>query len=366
MGTTTYGPYSVPNEVFTTTSIQAIKARDLKSMRAIETPITARLLATRGQYDGSHTIKMAFNLGPRHSLPTPISLNSQFGELRSVANVQLSPGFDTPFFVAQPAFMGVMDETYQTASAEQRIQLAKMRTDDVAQHLEDSLEKATMRGTTTSGSWVPDIAVQALAGANLINGVDFQGFLEELDSQTNTIHNVAKSSYPATTHPRFHHLVCDFANSVSTTFFDEFIDMQTRAVLRGFDLGKADLFHSEAVIRHIAKVQRTSYLQVNTMDGGAQGYKIPLIMGKQSTPCANMPTNGATTATYPISLAGITFGEGGIQFLTHKDWNMTVVPWRELGGLHLQAKVMFIKLGGQIVNHVPGAHFTGVRGETYS
>jgi len=365
MPTDNYGPFSVPSETMTLISTQTIGARNgTKSMRHLATPIADRLIKTKGVYTGAHTIRVPFNLGPRHTVATALTLATQFKDVNSVANVQLSSGYDQPFWLAQPIFIGGIDLAMEAASEAGLQKLTKIRTDDVMQHLEDSLQKAVMRGTIASGSWSPDASVQAFNGINALNGIDFStGFFEEASSGNNTVHNVARSSYPATTHARFHNVVADFGDAVSTAFYDQMVLAQLTAQIRGFDYGGADAFGTTAFLQNVSKVQRQG-LQYATIGEGQQQYGISAVLGKPVTPCIDMPTNGANTGTNQFSMMMTPFGESGVQLLLHPKWSFTMRPWTPIPG-KIDCQVAFICVAGQLVTTAPGSALIGVNGETY-
>ena len=363
MGTASMG--TVTDEQFTAAGYDVLTGAR-QNMRAIPTPLADDALS-RGKksVQGGHTIQIPYEF-EEHSTPTQLTFASPYHQFTTTNAPTMKSGTDTWGAVVQPVFMSGLDKNIYRGPAAQ-LDVWRSRVQNVDDHGHRSLEQALLLGTTASGSYTPSTAVGQFAGFNTFNGTDYAtGLIEEDASGGNTIHGISRSSYSATTYPKFHPVVANMASAVNTNGFDRLIDLQTTFMKRGGNMAGVDIYASDVFVRMINKILRAPF-QYATLAAGSENYGIPNLFGKKLKIMNAMPQTGANSATSKWSALGLTWGTNdtaGCQFRVQQGWEWTMSPVVSIPGT-ADCQLALFRLHGQLLLITPGNNFLIYNGETF-
>lgn len=348
---------TLSDETLTTVALQ--QSEDLRDMQRQDYPVTADLIASNDPWDGGDTLTVPWDV-ENHS--NPRRLQSGYERYDETVRPTLKPGIVTPAFVAQPILISLVDET-KTGGKGKIIDLVKQRTENVERHQDADLQAVAFRGPAASGSWA---GRAAYADWNTFNGVDsITGFLEAVASGTNMLHTVSKASYPATTHPGFHNVYRDSADAAGTNLLNDMyrigIILQTRGAPIVARENKWYVGENPAVWLKRALRPQERYESQSSLDDGAR--PVLTFMGVGIIPCIDMPTNGASSATSPVSAILINWARGA-KMRMYPAWSRKMLPFAPVPGT-VGVRAALKLVGGQIVCPQPGLCALIERAEVY-
>lgn len=350
MGTTSL---TVADELFTLATERTIQPDEFKSMREVPTFFADDAFGKVVTLDGGRSIDIPY-IFERHSQPTGMSFGTQYRVPDTFNQPQMKSGSDGWMWIVQPMFFGGIDRNYYNTKDKQ-IDKVRVITADVWNHLHESYEEASLRGTASSGSYTASLAAQQWAGLNPWNGTDFAaGIIEDDVSGGNTIHGISRSSYPVTTYPRFHPVIADVSNSASTNLLDRLVTLDLTFRQRGGSMKKAEVYGHPSGILQLNKVLRP-YSQYTSMSSASDTYGVPTILGKEVKP-VNLPTDGVNTVTDPWSFLGLTWGKGGVAHVRHQNWNMRTTKWAMIPGT-AECQMAMVLIQAQNIIFNPSSNF---------
>lgn len=350
---------TVTDEMLTATTFKYLS--DLKAnMRHIPQPYAEDALS-KGKVpnEGGLKIFIPYEM-ENHSRPKRVTASTAYGNYDTWNQPTLRSGQEDWAYVVQPVFISRWEKNLNRG-AHQIIDIAKLRVENVYNHLLRQMQQALLIGAVASGSWA---GVPEWEDWIPLNGTDYTtGLLEEDASGTNTVHNVSRASFPATTHPLFHNPAADVANNASTNLLDRAMDLQTTMDIRGAAMKALVWYCTQAWLRNLAKVLRPQ-LQYATMKAGDTMMERPVFLGKELKVVETLPYNGANSATYKWSCVGVTWKEG-VALQVQSGNALDMDPWHSIpGSVGVQA-ALFHLMGQQTLMR-PGINPLFVRGETYS
>ena len=350
---------TVPNEYFTAVAYEQL--REIKNMRGVKKPF-AEAVFSKGveKVEGGYMFTVPFEMN-EHSRPTRVTAGNSFGTYDTWSQPTMTSGSDVQGYIVQPVFISGYEKTINRGKAQQ-VNIIKTRTKNVYDHLLRQAERAFLVGATSSGSHP---GVDSWQDFNDLNGTDRStGFIEEDSSGGNTIHGVSRSTYPATTHPRFHNIAADVANSASTNLLDRISTVRGQMEIRGLSAsGSFMWFCTNTFQTNLGKVLRGG-LQYFKMSDGEQQTMKPILLGKELTVVEELPYQGTNSATYKWSCVGVNFGEG-IHFRGQSGCILDMTPFADVPGT-VGVQSALYHLFGQLCSKGPGDQILFHRAETYS
>jgi hypothetical protein len=296
-----------PNELLSLRTVEHLALRS--GMKDTEYRFVDDALAKgRVKIEGGDRLIIPFELED-HSTPTEVT-GGGYQSWNNFVQTTHSPGSETFAYVVQPAMISGKEKK-QFTSLIKGVTEALGRVDNVKRHLKRQAQKAWLQGAVASGTLT---GVPKWTSWLSVNGIDNNThILEELASGTNTLHNLAKASFPATSHPQLHNVVADVGGNISANLLLALSLAKHRAASRGNPMGKE---HTWYVRLTLAQGLETVY---RTREWYAPGQKLDeagqfdaMIMGSPliSLPeIASLPgAAGATTVTDPLSGIGVAWG----------------------------------------------------------
>lgn len=351
---------TVADEMLTTTTFAYLT--DIKAnMRHIPQPYFENSLKL-GKIDNEGGLKLFIPYEMHeHSLPKRVTAATAYGNYNMWSQPTMLSGQEDWAYVVQPVFISRWEKNLNRGKHE-LINIAKDRVQNVYDHLLRQGQKALLIGPAASGTWtgVPewDDFIPA-------NGTDYPtGLLEEDASGTNTIHGVSRATYPATTHPLFHNIAADVANSASTNLLDRGSGIRATMDIRGAVAQSSFRWYcTQAFFQNLTKILRPQ-LQYATIKAGDTQMETPIFLGKPIQAVQQLPDTGVTSTTYKWSCVGVTHGKEGLALQVQTGNNLDMDPWATLPGtvgvqaalFHFMAQQTLLKAGRNVVI---------VRAETY-
>jgi hypothetical protein len=321
---------TIPNEVLSLRTQEHLAVR--KGLMDVPYVFTDAALRSRVRIEGGDRVIIPFELY-RHSVPTELT-GDGYGGVNTFSQPTHTPGWETFFCVVQPVFLSRM-ERLKYSNPAVAIDKTLGRVDNVKGHMRLNFQQAGLRGGSASSSW-PGVA----AWSNMIpvNGIDFtNGIIEETASGTNTLHNLAKTSFGVSTHPQLHNVVVDVADSQSSNLLPAMSLGRHTAEARGNPFGKAHEWYANLTLAQGFDTVYRAYEKYDagsTLDEGEQ-FKIMIAGSKLfSLPTqAQLPVNGATTTNTQLSGLGLCWGEkNGIAWHSFDGCNFDFDEWKSFPG----------------------------------
>lgn len=283
-----------------------------------------------------------------HSEPTRIQTG--FEGLSNLARPTMKPGHDSWGYIAQPVFISRRDELVTRGPAE-IIKRWKTRVKNVEEHIRRSLELVGFRTAAAGGTY---LGQAAYLDWNSFNGDDqSNGFLEAAASGTNTLHNVAKASYPASSHPKFHNQWYDGAGSFSANGLNGLYEMIVKAIdLNGdIDPNRYKAYVSTAFATNLKRALRSAEQYVAMSDLDDAGRMAMTYHGVPLRISGRMPSTGSATTADPWSFVSIAWGDG-VRFVGQSGAVMSLDPVVRIPGTLTQIAVFHLM--GQLICPEPG------------
>lgn len=355
---------TIQNELFSTASFNALNKAPIKSLRDVQTFVAQDMLTIGAEtVEGGHRFEGSYSFEEHVFAPTELAYNDPYKAFTTTSQTQMKPFFEDWMANVCPIFISGLEKNHNRGSGK-KVDLAAHRTLTTRNAWMRWLEQAFTLGATATGSYTPSAGARAFSGLNTANGVDFStGFFEE--GANNTIHGIARASYPAATYPLLHPILMDFQNSVSAYVIDQIVRARLTAKRRGIDLASKSFrrYGSDDFIAHFQKVFRNAVQTVKVADGETALTEIPVLMGGEVLP-VTLPSAGAVSVTYPVSFLAITWGAEGVSLTMQSGWDMAMTKWMDMPG-SVECSVAAFKFEGQTLLKEPAKHVVGIRGNTF-
>lgn len=356
MGTTAI---TFNDEVLTAAALNYVN--DPKNMREITYFGYDHALAMKENLAGGEVIIPRWKT-KRHSTPSGLDNGYELPNL-SVETIY-TPGVQRPFWVVQPVLISAIDETKFGGSGK-LLDVLKDRVDMVRDHMSANGQAALFRGPAASGSWG---GVTQYTGLVPLNGTDSStGFLEAATSGTNSIHTVTKATYPATTHPRFHNYWRDVGSAAGVNLLNALHGGVLTMRLRdqgGMKPSEYRFYTGITPGEFMKRVLRPleTYASEKELDDGK---RMALVFaGAPMYPIADMPTNGASTATQRYSIIGMNWKRSVRLHLYNKWQGAMTFPFAKVPA-SAGVSVALFGIAGNAIGDEMGASILITNAETF-
>lgn len=214
------------------------------------------------------------------------------------------------------------------------------------------LDLAAVRTKDTEAGMYLDFQQQSLIGgfsnySDLLslNGIDnadgpFEG--AAYGSQSNTVHNVSKSTYA--TSVGWNHQYADCANSASANLLVSMYDMMTRIKVLCEDPGKLIWYLSIACATNIKRALNSfeRYLSQAELDGGK---RVLTFDGTPIREVKDLPNAGTSSTAKPMSALLVSWGD--LQFVQQSGYYFKMGQWQSMQGAGFDCRAAFLQLMGQ-------------------
>lgn len=356
---------AVQNELFSTASFNALSKAPIKSMRDVQTFVAKDMLTIGSStVEGGHRFEGAYSFEEHVFAPTELFYNDPYKQFSTASQTQMRPYFEDWMANVTPLFMSGLEKNHNRGPGKKQ-DIVAHRTLTTRNAWMRWLEQAWTQGAVANGTYVPSAGARGFSGLNPGNGIDIStGFFEE--GANNTIHGLARSSYPAATYPLAHPILMDFQNSVSAYVIDQVVRARLTAKRRGIDLAGGSKFRrygSDDFIAHMQKVFRNAVQTVRVADGETSLTEIPVFLGGEVLP-VTLPSTGSVSTTYPMSFLGVTWGDDGVELIMQSGWDVAMTQWMDMPGA-VECSVAAFKFEGQTILKNPATHVVGIRGNTF-
>lgn len=274
----------------------------------------------------------------------------------------LQPGYQTWAIVVQPVMISEVDEGKNSGKAK-IIDLLRQRTENVYRHKQRQLQRVLLKGPAVSGTWT---GVPGWEDFLTLNGADSTtGIIEAAASGTNTLHNVSKATYPATSHPRFHNGFRDAAGSASTNLLH---NMYGLGVLLGIKDGtpkasESKWYVSENCANWLKRALRPQeqYVGSDQLDDGKR--MVTMYNGTPLVPTFDLPNLGSATTANPWSALQVNW-KRGVRMRFKKGWKMDWTEFSNIPGT-VGVRAALCRTWGQLIALEPGLCSLVVDAEAY-
>lgn len=306
-----------------------------------------------------------------HSRPTKITVSAGgYGGIDLWAQSTFKPGHESWAYVVQPVFISETDKAINRGR-EKVLDIWQSRVENVARMQQRNYQNATVKGAVASGTWG---GVPGWEDWLPLNGADnATGLLEARTSGTNTVHNVSRSSYPATTHPKLHNIYFTAQDAANTYLQAAIFRARAQAQSRGANIGGGSYraYVSEEFEVNISRILngRVQYIMAGKsgQDVAADAV-VPYILGAPTRALATgLPQAGATSggsASTKWGYIGVTWGKGGISLKAQSGYMFKMGKVESIPGTNGVQLALFHNFG-QNVCQVAGTNIVGVGCETY-
>lgn len=242
-----------------------------------------------------------------------------------------TPGHDAWAFVMRPVMISRRDRLINRGPAKQ-IDIMKTRLKSAEEGMKQEFENVLLRGAAASGSWAGEAA---WVDWNTLNGTDdATGFIEEVDPSTNTLHNVAKTSFTGRADfPGFHNPIGDAAGAFGTNGLPETdgLLLQIRELNGGLG-SKLKGYCRTAFAENLKRATRSR--EIYTSADPDPGRPVLRYGGVELFLTDRLPTDGANTATDPWSCVFIDWEDINVVGQTDAIFNLT--PFETIPGSGVQ------------------------------
>lgn len=356
---------AVENELLTASSKNYLTKNEAQHLKSLPRPVAKDAMSIGKQtVDGGYRWQVGFET-EWHSEPQRIQPGSaSYVNVLRTARPTLTPGYDDPACVIQPAFISRHDRIRNSGKGK-LIDLANTRTMNVKKHKYEQLERVLLIGPNASGSHTGYLA---WVGWNTFNGTDdaTYGHVEENASGTNSIHNVSRSTYGATNYPLLHNLIFDGAGAAGTNLLNAVATCGARMQKRGMAMTPGFRWYAtEAFLTNYNRANRGG-LQYLTMQSG-QNENATLaqnFLGKPIQVVNELPYQGSASATDKWSCVGVPWGAEATSVTFYQGEQMTMDPWETLSGSAGVQMAVFWTMG-QLISKRPGDYVLFFDFETY-
>lgn len=353
MGTTTL---VIGNEALSAYLFHQVK--EVRSSRHIPCPVTDALIKKAETISNPGERFLVRWRTRHHSIPS--RLVTGYEDYNPYASPTLDPGHGGYAAVVQPIFISEMDERRNQGGV---VQILNERVQAVEEHGALMFQQTMLRTPTATGTWP---GVSAYEDWNPVNGGDSAlGIIEDQAGGTNTLHNLAKTSYPVAVHPHFHNDYYDAAGDASANLLNMMQQSQTRQVIKGGApaSGSSEWWVSEAGQNNLKRVYRE--FERYTTDGNMDDAKraVATFGGVPIYPVADMPNSGSGSTSNPWTALRVDLKDG-IQLKMVQGWNMDHTGFVDLPG-RVGTRVSLVKLWGQLLGYGPGRNTLVVDGEVF-
>jgi hypothetical protein len=348
---------TVGNELLTTTAM--VHLQDIRSSRSRPYPMIDHMLGIglKKQAGGERIIgELDTN---DHSVPTRVQTGYEgFDDTALPVGTPIQEDW---YQMMQPIFISKRDRLINRGKA-QLLDQVKIRTANVEEAMRRDKNKAVFRGPAASGSWG---GVPGYEDLNTFNGADdTTGLVEPAASGTNTLHGLAKASYPAAVHFMLHNLFYDAAGAAQTNLLLGLYDFLVKLRLRAGAINPKEIkgYASTAARGWLKRALRSSeqYVSEKSLDDG--GRMALTYGGVELHPEDQLPQDGATSAANKWSFLFINWAKG-MKYIGMTDAIMAMDPFETISGTRVQAAVMHDM--GNLVSQQPGHNAVLVDAEAW-
>lgn len=362
---------TTPNELLTASGVTFLAKNRAAMLKELNRPVADAAMRTMQKVDGGFRWQFGFET-EWHSEPTRVRAGAgSYINVGRLARTTLTPAWDEPAYVVQPAFISRRDES-QNAGQSRIIDLANRRLMNRDKHLHQQLEQMLLFGPNASGSWA---GMPAWVGWNHFNGTDdaTYGHVEEDTSGTNSVHNVSRSTYPASTHPLLHNLVVDLAAGFGTNALNAFALLQGKMMVRNQTLQAGEWYFTKECLANWTRANRGSMVYGSiqaAMDGNIS--LAQTFLGKPIKVVEALPYNGSASASDPWSAVYVPWSRsksgdtetGGTRIVAYTGEAMSSDPWETIPGT-VGVRISIAHLFGQLISEDPGGYILVFDGQTY-
>jgi hypothetical protein len=334
----------------------------LNRMKDHPYPLVDDVMDTAETVDGSERVIVRW-VTDDHSRATRVTTG--FEVFDDFAQTTLTPGFQTWGIVVQPVFISSVDEQKNNGKAAV-LKLLEERVKTVETHFKRQFQQVLLRGPAASGTWP---GVPGWEDFLTLNGADGSttGLIEAAASGTNTLHNLNKGLFPATTHEQFHNFFRDLGGTFSTTglngLYASIVDAQIK---EGDPNGKESKWYWSRLFCELAKRSiRTLEQYVSNSGNEDDGSRVAHMVygGIPVRPTVELPSSGSGSTSNPWSALKVNWAQG-INFKVMNGWKMEYDDFVDLPGT-VGARYALKKLWGQLIGLVPGRCALLVDGEVF-
>jgi hypothetical protein len=273
----------------------------------------------------------------------------------------LKPGHEQWAIVVQPVMISEVDEGRNSGKAK-IIDLLRQRTQNVYRHKMRQLQRVAVRGPAASGTWT---GVPGWEDFLTLNGADSTtGIIEAAASGTNTLHNVSKASYPATTHPKFHNSFRDSAGAAGTNLLHNLNGINTNLVIKDGEPSPSECanYMSENGANWLKRaLQPQEQYTSEDIDTGKR--RVLTYGGVKIKPTFDLPNSGSATTTNPWSSLLMNW-KRGVRLRCKTGWVMDWTKFAEIPGT-VGVRAAICRTWGQFVALEPGLCGLIVDAEAY-
>lgn len=324
------------------------QVKEARAMNHRKYPVVADVMKATDKETGGERIIVRWETDD-HSEPTRVQTGYEYWN--DAVQTTLTPGHETWGIVVQPVMISEVDEQKNSGPAKV-LDLLKIRTGNVERHMHRNFQDVILRGAAASGTWT---GVPAFADFNSLNGADITtGLLEASASGTNTIHNVSKASFPATTHPQFHNEYSDAAGAAGTNILNALYGFIVNLMVKDGEMSPAEYigYFSPNSLKWLKRVLRAQeqYVAEGEMDDGKRTAMV--YHGIRLKPVHNLPQTGANTTANPVS-GYIVNWQRGIRFRAQNKWVFNWTKFMDIPGT-VGVRAAILRLWGNLIGHQVG------------
>lgn len=327
--------------------------------RNLKYPLTDKWLKSADKAEGE-TIVQPFDTHD-HSTPTP--LVTGYERYNDTVQTTLTPGTERPAFLAQPVMISEIDRTKNSGKTKV-IDLAKVRTQNVDDHLARQAQEVNFKGPAASGTYVGN---PAWAGWKSLNGIDSTtGYLEATATGTNTFWGLAKASFPPATHPLFHNLFTNLAGAVGTNGLNAMYQVGVDMRIRFGELpaSRFEWYCSRLFATFLKRTLRSleQYVSDGDLDDGKR--RVLTVDGVKLIPTLDLPQAGATTGVAATMPSAILVDWESYRPQFYPGWKFDMTPWVDVPGT-VGVQAALFKIGGQNTAMPVGSMAVLTNGEAF-
>jgi hypothetical protein len=346
---------TVTNEQLTANAFHYLNT--IRNVKNRPYPAVDRVLKDAEKVEGGERLIVSYEVDD-HSRPT--RMVTGYEQWDDFAQTTFKPGHESWAYVVQPILIAERDKILNRGKGKQ-IDIAKRRTKNVDEHMRRQFNQVLFKGPAASGTWTGVPGFEDFLGWN---GADNSThFIEAAASGTNTVHNIARGSYPATSHPQLHNEFGDALDAAGTNLLNllTLINLKLRKKGGQLDPSAGVWWSSVNAMSHLKRLLRPleQYVSGNQLDDGA---RMAMVYDGVEIIPEDLPDAGLSTAANPWSMLYINHKEG-CKFVGQTGYIMSMDPFESISGSKVQAALMH--LFGQNTNPYNGLNAVINNAETY-
>ena len=259
-----------------------------------------------------------------------------------------TPGHAPWAYVMRPVMISKRDRLINRGEAKQ-LDIMKERLKDTEEGLKQELEELALRGPAATGTFAP--ISTAWTDWLSLNGDDTAtGFIEGQAAGTNSLHNVAKSSFTgAASFPGFHNAFGDAAGSFNTAGLTQLDAIQAELMDRVGSIPESlKGYISVSGAQHLKRSVRANEQYLNGEPGNLDTGRLVLVFnGMKLWVNGRMPSTGGVTSTSDLEWTVVFIDWNDIKLVGQPEAIFDLDEFETISGTRVQAAVMHLM--GQLV-----------------